>query len=289
MKKEINVMSIGDIHGRNSWKNHIFGSEKDYDYWRRDIEHGIHEFMSDQYPNLEAFDKIVFVGDYVDSFTVSNIDMLRNLEEIIHFKKIYPEKVVLLLGNHDIQYFVPNQICSGYRPEMKYDFEKLFRDNLDLFQICYYLESKYVSGNTLRTLWTHAGVTQGWLRTAKNSTIFNPKYRFYEEFKDMEFARVDEFLNKLWEFQHPHLFDVDSASGGMSQWAGPLWVRPSILRFENLEGYDQIVGHTPMRTVMEFPSPDLSVESNPEKIDILTFIDCLEHGDGTIHKQKFLL
>ena len=284
MEKTIKIMSIGDIHGRNTWKVPVFGSVQDYEHWRREVDNGILEFMSDQYPKLQSLDKIVFVGDYVDSFDISNVDMLRNLEEIIHFKKTYPEKVVLLLGNHDVQYFVPNQICSGYRPEMKYDFEKLFRDNMDLFQICYYYETKYASGNPWRTLWTHAGVTQGWLRYAKNSTIFNPKYRFYEEFKSMDFARIDEFINKLWEYQSPLLFTVDSSSGGMDHWGGPLWVRPSTLNYENVEGYDQIVGHTPKSHVVHFVSPDMSVESNPEKRDVLTYIDCLEHGNGEVYE-----
>jgi hypothetical protein len=284
MEKTIKIMSIGDIHGRNTWKVPVFGSVQNYEHWRREVDNGILEFMSDQYPKLQSLDKIVFVGDYVDSFDVSNVDMLRNLEEIIHFKKTYPEKVVLLLGNHDVQYFVPDQICSGYRPEMKYDFEKLFRDNLELFQICYYYETKYASGNPWRTLWTHAGVTQGWLRNAKNSTIFNPKYRFYEEFKNMDFARIDEFLNKLWEYQHSLLFSVDSSSGGMDHWGGPLWVRPSTLNYENVEGYDQIVGHTPKSHVVHFVSPDMSVESNPENRDVLTYIDCLEHGNGEVYE-----
>jgi hypothetical protein len=283
MEKKIKIMSIGDIHGRDSWKSHVFGSDIDYEHWRTEADNGISEFMEDQYSILFGLDKIVFIGDYVDSFTISNVDMLRNLEEIIHFKKTLPDKVVLLLGNHDIQYFIPDQICSGYRPEMRHDFEKLFRDNIDLFQICYYVESKYSSGNPWRTLWTHAGVTQGWLRSAKNSTIFNPKYRFYEEFKDMDFVRIDKFLNKLWECRANVLFNVDSSSGGFSQWGGPLWVRPSTLNFENVEGYDQIVGHTPKSHVIHFTSPDSSVESNPEKRDILTYIDCLEHGNGEVY------
>jgi hypothetical protein len=283
MEKKIKIMSIGDIHGRDSWKTHVFGSDIDYEHWRTEADNGISEFMEDQYSILFGLDKIVFIGDYVDSFTISNVDMLRNLEEIIHFKKTLPDKVVLLLGNHDIQYFIPDQICSGYRPEMRHDFEKLFRDNIDLFQICYYVESKYSSGNPWRTLWTHAGVTQGWLRSAKNSTIFNPKYRFYEEFKDMDFVRIDKFLNKLWECRANVLFNVDSSSGGFSRWGGPLWVRPSTLNFENVEGYNQIVGHTPKSHVTHFSSPDSSVESNPEKRDILTYIDCLEHGNGEVY------
>jgi hypothetical protein len=190
----------------------------------------------------------------------------------------------LLIGNHDVSYIVPHQICSGYRPEMKHDFEDIYRKNDDCFQLAFYHEREVEEGKIKRTLWTHAGVTQGWLRYAKKSTIFNPKYRFYEEFRNMDFARIDEFLNKLWEYQSPLLFTVDSSSGGMDHWGGPLWVRPSTLNYENVEGYDQIVGHTPKSHVVHFVSPDMSVESNPEKRDVLSYIDCLEHGNGEVYE-----
>ena len=54
--------------------------------------------------NIKNYDKVVFLGDYVDSFTISNIASYENLKDIIRLKKRDPNKVVLLLGNHDIQY-----------------------------------------------------------------------------------------------------------------------------------------------------------------------------------------
>jgi predicted MPP superfamily phosphohydrolase len=275
------IMSIGDIHGRNQWKHAIFGSIMDYENWRREADNGIHEFMADQYPTLNSVDKIVFVGDYVDSFDVKNPEMKLNLEEIIHLKRTMPEKVVLLLGNHDIQYIVPNQICSGYRPEMKYDFEHLFRSNLDCFQAAYYHETEDPYKNIKRTLWTHAGVTQGWLTSVKEF-IESDRFRHKEDFKDMDRARPDEIINKLWEYQVSILFNVDSDSGGMSRWAGPMWVRPRRLSWEALEGYDQVVGHTPQRTVKEMVTEKASETTFTHMIDTIFLIDCLEHGDGTV-------
>jgi hypothetical protein len=60
---------------------------------------------------------------------LSNVDILHNLKEILWFKKSLPDKVVLLLGNHDIQYFIPNEVCSGYRGEMRPDLYDLFTQN----------------------------------------------------------------------------------------------------------------------------------------------------------------
>lgn len=275
------VMSIGDIHGRNEWKSSIFGSIADYEHWRREVDEGIVEFMADQYPLLQSLDKIVFVGDYVDSFDIGNVEMKLNLEEIIHLKRTYPEKVVLLLGNHDIQYIVPNQICSGYRPEMKHDFGDIFNRNIDCFQAAFYYESIDEEGNVKRTLWTHAGVTQGWLRSAKS--LFNvDTFRHKEDFKDADFIRIDDLLNRMWEYRLNILFNVDSDSGGMSQWGGPFWVRPRRLSWEALEGYDQVIGHTPQRTIKTMVTENASETKYTHMIDTIYLIDCIEHGDGTV-------
>jgi metallophosphoesterase superfamily enzyme len=129
------IISIGDIHGRNTWKVHLFGSIQGYQDWKDEVENGISEFMSDLYP-YRQFDKIIFVGDYVDSFDVSNSDMLSNFEELVYLKRAMPERVILLLGNHDIQY-IHRRPCTGYRPEMHFTFGKIFKNNEECFQIAY--------------------------------------------------------------------------------------------------------------------------------------------------------
>jgi predicted MPP superfamily phosphohydrolase len=156
--KTLHTYSIGDIHGRNDWMYFTHGSTQDFEMWKTAVENGApadDELWREDFDNFTKYDKIIFVGDYVDSFDVSNVEMKKNLEDIIFFKKMLPHKVVLLLGNHDIQYIVPDQWCSGFRPEMKHDFYDIFYQNLSLFQMA------YQAGNTL---WTHAGVTEGWLK-----------------------------------------------------------------------------------------------------------------------------
>lgn len=51
---------LGDIHGRRVWMDVV---------------------------NTQTFDKVVFLGDYVDSFDVSGKDQLENLMDIVAFKK----------------------------------------------------------------------------------------------------------------------------------------------------------------------------------------------------------
>src|SRR3990172_8977517 len=70
------VLSIGDIHGRIEWIIPTFGSVSRFNDW---LEKGDPSLI---YP-LNKYDKIIFVGDYTDSFTLSNLEILHNLKNII--------------------------------------------------------------------------------------------------------------------------------------------------------------------------------------------------------------
>jgi len=77
MLKVMKTVFIGDIHGRSIWK---------------------------QIVEQEKPDRVIFVGDYFDSFDIPGIDQIHNFKEIIHFKKTSGIEVVLLVGNHDYHY-----------------------------------------------------------------------------------------------------------------------------------------------------------------------------------------
>jgi predicted MPP superfamily phosphohydrolase len=69
------IIAIGDLHGKDCWLT----------------------------IDPDKYDKIIFVGDYVDASDISREKIVENLEQVIAFKLKHPEKVELLLGNHDIQ------------------------------------------------------------------------------------------------------------------------------------------------------------------------------------------
>ena len=286
MEKSYNILTIGDIHGRSTWKEMIFGGMTEFFFWKQAVEEdyldheGKYRFQMD-------WDKIVFVGDYCDSFHIKNEDILENLKDIVLFARTYPDLVVLLLGNHDIQYVVQNECCSGYRAEMRPDLNDLFTENKDLFKIAFLDEFEHeYKGQPImiRTLWTHAGITQGWFKEFMRD-INSPRYRLNEFFIGSENWKIDKTLNLAWDLKVSNIYNVDNASGGSDLWAGPLWVRPHILNDFCLEGYDQVVGHTPQSAVYQF-CPLLGVESNPEKLNTLTYVDALEHKD--VYKLKRL-
>ena len=279
MKNNYNILTIGDIHGRTRWKEAIFGGETEFFFWKQSIEENYEEFVREEHI-FHQWDKIIFVGDYVDSFDVSNEIILENLKDIVLFAKTYPDLVVLLLGNHDIQYIVQNECCSGYRSEMRPDLNRIFTENKSLFKIAYLDEFTHsLNGKEIvnKTLWTHAGVTKGWHNELLRD-VNSPRYRHTDFFIGSGSWKIDKLLNVAWDLKVDNLYNVDNASGGVDLWAGPLWVRPHILNDFYLEGYDQVVGHTPQAAVYTH-CPLFGVESNPAKLDTLTYVDALSHGD----------
>ena len=135
------ILSLGDVHGRDRWMFHTHGSPYDFNLWKTTVENGVPgdcDFWDD-HPYME-YDKIIFVGDYADSHDLKNETILENLRNIVFFKKAVPNRVELLIGNHDIQYFIPNEICSGYRGEMEHDLKEIYTDKEAGFKLAHYEE-----------------------------------------------------------------------------------------------------------------------------------------------------
>jgi hypothetical protein len=141
------ILAVGDIHGEDWWKSVVFGAGDLYKSYEEDKE-----FLQSSYKfNFENIGKIIFLGDYVDSFHVSTPDMVENLRKIVAFAKDYPDRVELLLGNHDIQYIHTENRCSGFRPEAYFDLRDIYEDNRDLFKVA----TTYGD-----YIFSHAGITQ---------------------------------------------------------------------------------------------------------------------------------
>ena len=209
------IVPIGDLHGRNTWK---------------------------EVPNADIH---VFIGDYTDSFHKTDKEIMDNLLDVIEFKKANPDKVILLWGNHDVQYaLVPptadnKYLCSGYRSIQHWDLYPVFRDNFDLFQYAYEYD-KY--------LFTHAGVHQGWY-----------EYRFQPETEhDLNICSLSDKLNQSFLIKANYLFDVGHLRGGYRPMGGPLWLHKYPAR-KYLKGYHHIVGHTEIKKIHTETADDVSV------------------------------
>lgn len=173
-------------------------------------------------------DKIIFLGDYVSTHEgISAEQQLSNLEEILTYKENNPDKVILLRGNHDTQhlgYYWAE--CSGWDGQVwgamsQSEFKERF---LKLTQWVYIDEE-------LKTIFSHAGVSDVWM---KNSEI--------DSVHDINSLEPSE----LFGFTPNYYGDCY----GDSETQPPVWIRLQALCKCNVKGWDQVVGHTPVRTII---------------------------------------
>lgn len=245
------MLIIGDIHGRSNWKNF------------EDIS-----LLLKSQTFEPDFDKYVFLGDYVDGYDKDNSTIFNNLIDIINFKQAYNDNVVLLLGNHDLQYYMslPKMnnkfLCSGYRPEAHYDLYTLFHKYKHLFQ------ASYQYGNYI---FTHAGIVNEWYRKFEiELALKNTSYNInYSEFN------ISERINLAFELQLNCLFDIDFYRGGMYNEGGIFWCDKEVSQKTALQGYNQIVGHT----IVEKPT---TYTINEETT--VTYCDCIKNNKYYIIK-----
>ena len=228
--------TIGDIHGKSTWKNII---------------------------NPNEYEKIIFIGDYVDSYDIPTQKILENLADIIAFKRAYKDKVVLLLGNHDLQYFYNTNMdyrCSGFKFEMQFLYNDLFKQNESFFQVAYQYKNY---------LWTHAGVSKKWLY--KYQADLKSSFDLKDDLSNL--AYVLNIVNKSsWQ---PILHEVGRLRGGSpGNCGGITWAD----RNETLEGLPaglhQVVGHTPL----DKPTTYTKLMGTEFTDRSITYIDCLSKG-----------
>ena len=201
------IIIIPDIHGRDFWRWTVAQRKED--------------------------DTIVFLGDYLDPYEDEWIywsDAYKGLLDVIALKQENPEKVVLLLGNHDLHYLFPSLSGSRYNEYQAEKIRKTFLDNLDYFQMAAECE---IDGQ--RFLFTHAGVNKAWV----------------EKYADL-FGSVDtvtaETFNQLMfkETFVEALGDISSLRWGSDRAGSMVWA--DVEEFEwseaRLPDVIQVFGHT---------------------------------------------
>ena len=184
-----------DIHGRV--------------FWKYSIEH------------KDEFDKIIFLGDYLDAYSPDLlVNEKDNFKEIIQFKKDNLDKVILLLGNHECHYINSKILHSSrYNPFKANIYHKLFNDNLDLFQLVY-IYNKY--------LFSHAGVYEEWLKMCD--------------------LNLDNLINYDLDKLASHLNVLDYYRGGYGNVGSCIWADIQDSETEKLlKGYYHIFGHTQLK------------------------------------------
>ena len=210
------LVAIGDIHGRDIWKQ-IIAKEQDAD-------------------------EFVFVGDYFDSFTVKGVDQINNFLDIIEFKKQSKVPVILLIGNHDYHYYpgIEDSGTSGYQTLLAPSIKHVVGDNKQ------HLQAAYQSGEFV---FTHAGLSSEWLDDIiEDWNVDNVVDKVNELFQ------YQPGLIAYRSFKMVNETEWYGAQGyGNESFQSPIWIRPSALMTANKKTLRkkiiQVVGHTPQDNI----------------------------------------
>lgn len=233
------TLLIGDIHGRDTWK----------------------KIIDKQSSRLS---RIIFFGDYFDSFTIKGLEQIHNFNEIIRFKESSELEVIMLIGNHDHHYLNVGETYSGYQPHLQHDIYWTLNENKRHLQMVYKMDD---------ILCSHAGISSVWLDNA---------FWWNEE-------TLVEDINDLYKFQ-PTKFNFKGFDAyGDSPQSGPLWIRPKSLLRSNRDSilkknYIQVFGHTEVKDIhTSFITSEKSMGNRYYNIDTL------ESGGYAVYQDKKLI
>ncbi len=216
------IITIPDLHGKDYWKS----------------------------VDISLYDKVVFLGDYVDSSGKYTLEQeISNLEAIIDLKKANHDKVELLLGNHDILYLYfekfakPNSYYEGEEA-----FTRIYTSNKALFSVAYQYQNH---------LWTHAGLSQKWLDYYSDtiSEFIN---------KDL-ISELGQVLNKMYESYLYILATKSPLRSGQDLYGGIFSADKSETSENIVIDLHQYVGHTKVPSILKIGNEEGSI----------TFLDCL--------------
>lgn len=131
------ILIVPDVHGRRFWEDAC-------------------------YNHKDEFEKIVFMGDYVSPYPdegISNEEAIEVFMDVLDFKRKNPDKVVLLLGNHDCSY-INTEICECRTDHRNWSkLNTMYTENSRLFDIAW-----ETTINGKRYFFSHAGVKKEWLK-----------------------------------------------------------------------------------------------------------------------------
>jgi hypothetical protein len=205
---------LGDTHGRSFWKL---------------ITH------------KENADRVIFIGDYFDSFDIPGVEQIQNFKEIIEYKNKGTNEVILLIGNHDYHYMQGiSEQYSGYQHNLAMSIQFELEDNKQHLQIAYQMDE---------FLFTHAGVSSefmdsvfgkgGW-QTENIAELLNEQFKYKPQ--TFGFGMAVDVTKSLW---------LDPYGDNREQ--SPIWIRPRSLMAVNRETLRkqviQVVGHTGVTTM----------------------------------------
>ena len=201
----------------------------------------IHQSTHWKKVDIDAVDKVIFLGDYFDCWENKWPGQIDNFKAIIRLKKKNVDKVDVLFGNHDTSYLL-NEQCSGYQPHHALDIEKAIKTAFKYMQVVAIYDG---------WLFSHAGVSYKWMKCAGIKSV--------------------EDINQLFT-QKPNYFRWVGPDGyGNNENEGCLWIRVPALMKTAVKGHNQVVGHSEMQ--------DLIFRTSPYSKAKILCIDSYDHSN----------
>ena len=173
--------------------------------------------------SLENPDLIIFLGDYVTTHEdISPQQQIQNLIDIMTYKTENSDKVIMLRGNHDTE-------SCGYYWAQCYPQEPIAREWLTKHRDEFLNLTQWIYiDEELKTIFSHAGVSRVWMNDIAH-------IQDVHEINSLE-------PSEIFGFTPDNYYD----NCGDSKTQPPTWIRPQSLCKCNVEGWDQVVGHTPV-------------------------------------------
>jgi 3',5'-cyclic AMP phosphodiesterase CpdA len=208
------VLFVGDVHGHDNWKKPVMNA-------------------------LAAGHNIVFLGDYLDTHMtdINGIEIYDNLKDIIELKIKHPERITLLLGNHDYAYMAYKTSTSGFNASMAAEYHNLLNTNWSLFDLAWgsFQGDKYF-------LATHAGLTNKYYNKFILPEFENPDNTISELLSDKNMLHENlnffkDKINILWQVGLRTYFPTGPGS--------IIWADKQEILDDAYKGINQIIGHTP--------------------------------------------
>lgn len=186
-------------------------------------------------------DKIIFLGDYGDPYPHegwSDDDTIETMYNIFGFAQDNPDRVILLIGNHDEPYFNQHRGNSRYNWMLARQLEQIYQEFKDLFKIAYWDEET-------QTMFTHAGINKKWWDSLELPIDWSPK-------------QIQDYLNNLLlqgTSQINPLYDISKYRGGYNWNGSCIWadVHEHVhLEKDECMSFKQCFGHSQLEKTGNF-------------------------------------
>ena len=211
------ILIIPDIHGRSFFKDALCEAVRD---------------------NVE----VVCLGDYLDPYEedgITNDNAYSILQELIEAKKARPHMVHLLIGNHDSSYLYASEMrLSRFDHDNARRNHEFFINNSLCFDLFY---DTHIAGK--RFLFSHAGVTSGWLSEIGYSLCGIDDILMLLKEEYLEYC-LDNSKTSIWE----KLSYISGDRGGRYKEGSLVWAdffeHTDQRNWLNDDAITQVVGHT---------------------------------------------